>query len=255
MPSVVIDYLPACAEHYRNEYAIVVVDVIRATTTAITALNLGRDLYPVQTTDEAFVLAKQLKNPLLMGEQGGNIPYDFDLTNSPVQVTALSAIPSGKFTDKSRPVILLSSSGTRLLMNAVGDESHAVYVACARNFSAVANHLIGTHDKVAILGAGTRGEFRREDQMVCAWIAEKLVAANYEIESNRTRDLILRWTDATLESARDGNSANYLQRSGQTHDLEFILHHYDDLDIVPKLINGQLVVVSGKPVLPPGINL
>ena len=36
MPSVVIDYLPACAEHYRDEYAIVVIDVIRATTTATT---------------------------------------------------------------------------------------------------------------------------------------------------------------------------------------------------------------------------
>ncbi len=244
MPSVVIDYLPACAEHYRNEYAIVVIDVIRATTTATTALSLGRDVYPVKTTDEAFVLAGQLNNPLLMGEQGGNIPYGFDLSNSPVQAIALSVIPSGDFTDESRPIILLSSSGTRLLVNSVGDGSQAVYISCARNFSAVAEYIIGLHDKVAILGAGTRGEFRKEDQMGCAWLAEKLVNAGYDIESNRTRDLIARWSGATLESARGGHSADYLRRSGQTHDLEFILHHHDDLNIVPQLINGKLTLVT-----------
>ncbi len=244
MPSVVIDYLPACAEHYRNEYAIVVIDVIRATTTATTALSLNRDVYPVQTTDEAFVLAEKLKRPILAGEQGGNIPYGFDLSNSPVQVTALSVIPSGEFTDVSKPIILLSSSGTRLLMNSVGDGSHAVYLACARNFSAVANHIIGLHDKVAVLGAGTRGEFRQEDQIVCAWIAERLVEAGYEMESNRTRDLISRWSGANLDVVRDGHSADYLKRTGQVHDLEFILHHYDDLDVVPQLIDGKLISVS-----------
>ena len=35
--SVVIDYLPECVCRYRSEWAIVAVDVIRATTTAITA--------------------------------------------------------------------------------------------------------------------------------------------------------------------------------------------------------------------------
>ncbi|MFV1982130.1 MAG: 2-phosphosulfolactate phosphatase [Thiohalomonadales bacterium] len=246
MPSVVIDYLPACAEHYRNEYAIVAIDVIRATTTATTALSLGRDVYPVQTTDEAFVLASKLDRPLLMGEQGGNVPYGFDLTNSPVQAMALTAIPSGDFTDISRPIILLSSSGTRLLMNSVGAGTEAVYISCARNFSAMAKYLIGLHDKVAILGAGTRGEFRREDQMGCAWVAEKLVESGYEMETNRTRDLIKRWSGATLDDARGGRSADYLQRSGQMHDLEFVLHHHDDLDIVPQLINGKLTVVAGN---------
>jgi len=246
MPSVVIDYLPACAEHYRDEYAIVVIDVIRATTTATTALSLGRDVYPVQTTDGAFVLAATLKDPLLMGEQGGNVPYGFDLTNSPVQAMALTAVPSGYFTDISRPIILLSSSGTRLLMNSVGTGKEAVYISCARNFSAVAKHIAGRHDKVAVLGAGTRGEFRREDQMGCAWVAEKLVEAGYEVETNRTRDLIARWTGANLDSAREGRSADYLKRSGQVHDLEFVLHHFDDLDVVPQLIDGKLEIVAGN---------
>ena len=51
--SVVIDCFPESAEKYRDGYAVVVIDVIRATTTATTAVSLGRRVFPAQTTDEA----------------------------------------------------------------------------------------------------------------------------------------------------------------------------------------------------------
>ena len=44
--SVVIDYLPESVCRYRSEWAIVAVDVIRATTTAITAAATGRRCFP-----------------------------------------------------------------------------------------------------------------------------------------------------------------------------------------------------------------
>ena len=66
--SVVIDCFPESAERYRSRYAIVAIDVIRATTTATTALQLGRRVYPAKTTDQAFVLAAKLDDPLLVGE-------------------------------------------------------------------------------------------------------------------------------------------------------------------------------------------
>lgn len=241
--SVVIDYLPASAEHYHEDYAIVVVDVIRATTTATTAVSIGRDVYPVSTTDDAFTLAKNIRDPLFVGELGGNVPYGFDLTNSPVQVAALSLIPSGTFTMGHRPIILVSSSGSELLLNAVG--SQAVYISCLRNFSAVANYVANKHEHIAVLGAGTRGEFRREDQIGCAWLAKKLVDANYQMESPRTKHLIKRWDNTNLDIIREGRSADYLRRSGQVHDLEFVLHHIDDLAVVPEFVNGKLTNVAG----------
>lgn len=240
--SVVIDCFPESAKRYRDRYAIVVIDVIRATTTATTAVSLGRRVFPVKSTDQAFVLARRLENPLLIGELGGNVPYGFDLTNSPVQVAALSAVPSGSFTDITRPLISLSSSGTQLLINS--SESEAVYTACFRNISAVANHLAGRHQKIAILGAGSRGEFRCEDQMCCAWLAEKLVKVGYQPESSTTKEIISRWSGRGPEEVREGHSADYLTRTGQVHDLEFILHHIDDLDVVPILMNGELVRAS-----------
>jgi 2-phosphosulfolactate phosphatase len=243
--SVIIDYLPESASQYLDDYSIVCIDVFRATTTILTALSLGREVYPVATTDEALELAKNLKNPLLVGEQGGNIPYGFDLTNSPVQVIALSAVPSGNFTLCNRELILLSSSGTRLIKNSAG--AAVVYVACMRNLTAMADFLAdNSHKKVAILGAGTRGDFRREDQMCCAWLAEKLQDRGYSAQTEQTSELINKWSGKDMELARHGRSADYLNSSGQVHDMEFILHHFDDLDIISEYKQDKFIVINGS---------
>lgn len=233
--SLVIDCFPKSAERYRDDYALVVIDVIRATTTATTALSLGRRVYPACTTDDAIVLASRLANPLLAGELGGNMPYGFDITNSPAEII--------KRTDVHRPMILVSTSGTQLLMNANGCKS--VFAGCFRNLTAVAKHLSDRHEKIALLGAGTRGQFRREDQMACAWIAERLVGSGYRPETPQTEEYISKWRGVSPEEIRYGQSAEYLRRSGQDHDLEFVLNHIDDLDTVPALIDGELVAVAG----------
>ncbi len=237
---VIIDCFPESALRYRDGYAVVAVDVIRATTTAATAISLGRRVFPVQTTDEAFVLASALQDPLLVGELGGNMPYGFEMTNSPAQIAVRN--------DVHRPMILVSSSGIQLLLNAVGSE--AIYAACFRNMSAVAKHLAGRHDRIAILGAGTRGQFRREDQMGCAWVAERLIQAGYEAENSQTSEYIFLWKGVSPEKVRGGRSAEYLRQSGQEQDLEFILDHIDDLDTVPALVSGELLMASGTVVKP-----
>ena len=234
--TVVIDCFPESAERYRDRYAIVVVDVIRATTVATTAVSMGRRVFPAKTTDEACVIAATLNDPLLVGELGGNKPYGFHMTNSPVEIAARE--------DVHRPMVLVSSSGTQLLLNAVGSE--AIYLACFRNVSAVARHIGGRHERIAVLGAGSRGQFRREDQIGCAWVAEKLVEAGYLSETQKTSDLVSRWHNASADEIRGGKSAEYLNRSGQLQDLEFILDHIDDLDTVPSLVNGELISVSGR---------
>jgi 2-phosphosulfolactate phosphatase len=195
---------------------------------------MGRRVFPAKTTDDASVIAATLKEPLLVGELGGNMPYGFDMTNSPVQITARK--------DVHRPMVLVSSSGTQLLLNAVG--SKAIYLACLRNASAVARHILGSHDRVAILGAGSRGQFRREDQMGCAWVAAKLLDAGYRAETERTSELVARWRHARVDELRSGKSAEYLVRSGQQHDLEFVLSHIDDLNTVPSLVGAELVAAA-----------
>ena len=84
--SVVIDCFPDSVRRYREGYAIVAIDVIRATTTAVTAVAMGRRCFPVPSIEHALPIAARLDQPLLVGELGGNMPYGFDLTNSPAEL-------------------------------------------------------------------------------------------------------------------------------------------------------------------------
>jgi 2-phosphosulfolactate phosphatase len=234
--SVVIDFLPESAATHRGDRAIVAVDVIRATTTAVTGVALGRRCFPAPTIEEAIPLAAKLENPLLVGEVGGNMPYGFDLTNSPAQLAELA--------DVSRPMILLSTSGTLLIGESRGAE--AVYAACLRNVRAQASRLVRDHERVALIGAGGRGEFREEDQLCCAWIGDLLVDAGYEPADERTVELIERWRGADASAIAMSKSVTYLRDTGQLADLDFILARIDDLDAVFALDAEEIVRLDGN---------
>lgn len=229
--SFVISCFPESAGRY-PKHAVVAIDVIRATTTATTAVHAGRRVFPARASDDALVIASSLERPLLVGELGGNMCYGFDLTNSPAQIE--------RRTDTERPMVLVSSSGTQLVLNAA-EACGAVYLACLRNYSAVARFLAGWHSRVAVIGAGTRGQFRREDQIGCALVGEALLDLGYHAEDDATMDCIERWRGMSLEVIREGRSADYLCRSGQHEDLEFVLGHIDDVDTVPWLATGEFV--------------
>jgi 2-phosphosulfolactate phosphatase len=230
--TVVIDCFPESLPRYRERQAVVAVDVIRATTTAVTAAVGGWRCFPVASIEAAVELAQDLQDPLLVGELGGNTPYGFHLPNSPAQLASR--------TGAARPIILLSTSGTRVICEASRNE--AVYAACLRNYTAQAAILATHHPRVAIVGAGARGEFRMEDQMACAWIAELLVDAGYE-PLGETAELVKRWRGATVEVITNGNSAAYLRDTGQSRDLDFVLAHVDDVQAAFRLEGGELVSV------------
>lgn len=229
--TVAIDCFPTSLPSYRDGYAIVAVDVIRATTTAITCVALGRKCFLVPSIDAAVPMAARLTNPLLVGELGGNMPYGFDLNNSPAALEAR--------TDIHRPMILLTTSGTPLVCGA--QASQAMYVACLRNYRAQIAHLIAYHPRIALIGAGSRGEFREEDELCCAWIAQGLLAAGYEVENARTLACVEKWRGASVAAIATGASAQYLRNTDQVRDLEYILTHIDDLNAVYRYEYGQVV--------------
>jgi len=215
----------------RDGHAIVAVDVFRATTTAITAASLGWRCFPAPSIERVVPLAARLHNPLLVGELGGNMPYGFDMNNSPADVAIRS--------DTYRPMILLSTSGTRLICEAA--EWQAVYVACLRNIRAQVAHLAANHPKVAVIGAGTRGEFREEDELCCAWIAQGLLEAGYQPGDARTKTTIDKWRRAPIDEITKGNSGRYLRSTGQERDIDFVVSHVDDLDEIYRYERGELV--------------
>jgi 2-phosphosulfolactate phosphatase len=230
--TVVIDCFPESLPRYGNDHAVVAVDVIRATTTAVTAVAGGWRCFPVASIEEAVELSQRLEHPLLAGELGGHTPYGFHLSNSPAQLAALSGV--------RRPVVLLSTSGTRVICG--GSRDQPVYAACLRNYTAQAEVLAARHPAVAIVGAGARGEFRLEDQLASAWIAQLLVDGGYE-PLGGTAELIRRWSGVPVDAIARGKSAAYLRETGQVQDLDFILTHVDDVQAAYRLDDGELVDV------------
>src|SRR5262245_61007336 len=99
--SVVLDYLAESVRRYRTGWAVVVVDVIRATTTAVTAAATGRRCFPAPDVEAALAIAGGFPDPLLAGETSGTKPYAFEIDNSPAQVA--------RRTDTHRPLVLVSS--------------------------------------------------------------------------------------------------------------------------------------------------
>src|SRR6266481_5414083 len=227
--TVVIDYLPESVRRYRPGWAIVAVDVIRATTTAAT----GRQCFPAPSIEAALALAQEFNNPLLAGESGGKMPAAFEMDNSPAQLMGR--------TDTHRPLVLVSSSGTKVIHEAAGCE--AIYLSCFRSHSVLAGYLAERHPRVAIIGAGSLGEFREEDQICCAWIAAGLMSRGYIPSNPQTAALVSRWRTAPPEACLCSNSVDYLRRTGQLRDLKFILAHIDDLRAVFTVRNGEVKMI------------
>jgi 2-phosphosulfolactate phosphatase len=231
--TVVIDAFPERAALYAADHTIVAIDVIRATTTAITSVASGRRCIPVASVEAAQRCAAMIEGALLAGELGGNTPYGFDLTNSPAAIAHR--------TDTHRPLILLSSAGTGLMCEAA--RSRSAFIACLRNVTSTAQYLANNCSRIAVIGAGTRGEFREEDQLCCAWIAEHLMDAGFRPEDRRTTRIVERWSKLPVESCLVSKSVAYLHDSNQLSDLEFILSHINDLSAAFMLANGEVLCI------------
>lgn len=228
-----IDCFPEALARYRGDHTIVAVDVFRSTTTVLTALALGRRCFPVPTLEAAVELSARMPDALLTGELGGHMPYGFALDNSPAALTDRS--------DVERPLILLSTSGTRVICGA--QPQQVVYAACLRNHRAQVEVLAAHHPRVALVGAGARGEFREEDALCCAWIAAALVGRGYQVEGRYTQSLIDRWRNAPVGAVAEGSSAQFLREIGCDRDIAFVLDHVDDLRATARLVNGELALM------------
>jgi 2-phosphosulfolactate phosphatase len=237
MPSVDVDCFFDRLNDYGEDCTIVAVDVIRSTSTAVTGVDAGRRCFPAPSLEAAMELAEKLDAPLLVGELGGSKPYGFDLNNSPAALAGRS--------DVGRPMVLLSTSGTRL-MCAAGPNGGA-HVACLRNWTAQAERLAEDGRDVALVGAGTRGEFREEDQLCCAWIAHRLLGAGFAPANEETAKLVDRWVGVEPADAFSmSRSTEYLRATGQVADLDFILAHQDDIDAVFVLAGGEVVRLAAS---------
>lgn len=151
----------------------VVFDILRATTSMITALSNGAEsIIPVEQIGEALELRRQRPEVLLAGERDGvRIRSDltggteFDLGNSPREFTSEKV--------QGRTIVMTTTNGTRALRACATAKS--VFVASFQNLRATANWLRDNKPQhLLLVCSGTYEQAAFEDILAAGAVCERI---------------------------------------------------------------------------------
>ncbi len=146
---------------------VVVIDVLRATTTIVEALaNGARGIYPTGGTEEAVKLAHSLgrDDTLLCGERKGQKVEGFDLGNSPSEFT--------RETVQDVRLVMSTTNGTRAFM--IAQDAPRVLACAFTNLGAVAA-AVAEEDELVVLCAGRQERFSIEDALCAGHLIERVI--------------------------------------------------------------------------------
>lgn len=226
------------AERELDGAAVIVIDVLRATSTIITAIENGcRAVIPVSEVEEAVGRYREMNDPgkVLLGGERNMLRIDgFHLSNSPLDYTREAVF------DKT--VIMTTTNGTAAIRKAY--YADIVLIGALRNASAAASAAANAGcGSITLLCAGTRGRYSTDD----------IIAAGAII--NRLAEIVpdIRYDDLSYEAANiyrqcRNNIAGRLEptlhysalkNAGFTDDLRFCLDT-DRTDVVPYYHNAVI---------------
>ena len=155
--------------------AVVVIDVLRAFSTAAVALDRGaREIYPVLEVAEAFGRRQRDPDLVLMGETDCLPVEGFDLGNSPVEAS--------KFSFQGCRAVQRTTAGTRGLVTCsdAGSLWAASFLVASSTVAAIRNR--GCR-KVAFVITGTVHYGSAEEDLACAeWMGGLLRADHPPVE-------------------------------------------------------------------------
>jgi 2-phosphosulfolactate phosphatase len=229
---------PAIEERL-NGKTLVLVDVLRASTTICHSLTSGaRAVIPIERLDEAAELRAKLgpRDTVLGGERKGVKIDNFDLGNSPLEYTEERV--GGKV------VILTTSNGTRGYTKA---NPANLMIACGLvNISRVARKVAETGKDLIILCAGDRGDFSIEDTLCGGMLIHKLKEVEkVELKLNDAASLALllyRSNSGKLkETIANGEHGRYLAEIGFAADVK-VASEVDSVPVLPVLKDRRIVL-------------
>ena len=166
----------------------IVVDVLRATSTIVQALEGGyRAVYCCAEVEEARALRDDLADAILGGERGGDPLPGFDLGNSPLEYLS----------PKAEEVVLTTTNGTRAVVGAA-ENCDLVLVGSMLNLDAVAAAACERSEDVEVVCAGLRGG-PSEDDAYCAGRIAALIRGEPTEAAERALELAASY--ATAEEA------------------------------------------------------
>lgn len=148
---------------------VVVIDVLRASTTIAAALAAGaRCVRPCLEVDEARTLAAGQNPPAVLGgERGGVRIAGFHFGNSPQEYTPQSV--------GGRELVFTTTNGTRAMLHA--RQADRMWVGAFVTLGALVRRLQSTtHERLHFVCAGTEGQVTVEDVLLAGAAIDKLAA-------------------------------------------------------------------------------
>lgn len=225
-----VDLLP------HGEYAdvVLIIDTLRATTTAITYLERGAEALLLTLTPEVALALKESgqEGYLLGGERGGLPIAGFDFGNSPVEAA------SQNFAGKT--VVMNTTNGTAAAHVAAESGKH-IFLAALTNAHAAARRAKAiASEEVAIVCAGTDQHVGLEDVYTAGVIAEYLLAlGEYTLDDGARIALTMRRSGGNpLEALGSSAHGTRLSSLGLGEDVRYAAE-LSTSTIVPTLVTGE----------------
>ncbi|HUE95647.1 MAG TPA: 2-phosphosulfolactate phosphatase [Longimicrobiaceae bacterium] len=210
---------------------VVVLDILRATSTIVQALSAGaKAVFPVASIEEALRLANTFgRDEVLLTGERRCLPIEgFDLGNSPREFTRSRV--AGK------TLVMTTTNGTAAMALTVN--SARVYIGSLLNMGAIVDELAAQEAEPLLLCAGRERAFALEDAVCAGVFADRLMEARpgkWSLNDGAHAALVLAKKFGTGESVFELAAGGVgIIEAGLTEDLAFCAQ-VDTHDVLPVL--------------------
>jgi 2-phosphosulfolactate phosphatase len=188
----------------KDDFVVVLVDILRATTTICTALANGAEaIIPVASHDEARRL--KARGFLVASEKDGLQPDFADFGNSALCFTR--DVIGGK------TLVYCTTNGTRALKIAEGAGS--VVIGAFINISALTEWLARRQKDVVVLCSGWKNRFCLEDTLFAGALTRRLLETGvFHCDCDSARAALDLW------SLAEGDVLDYIEKAAHRHRLK-----------------------------------
>jgi len=218
---------------------VVVIDVLRASSTIVTALANGcQGFIPILSPKQAKEEAQQFEKErvLLGGEREGKKIEGFDLGNSPREYRGEVV--------KDKTIIFSTTNGVKTLEMA--KNAHRIIIGSFLNLHTICDYCTNYQGDILIICAGKEGKYSLEDTACAGMLIDSLKNTlsdtHQQSDANLTALLVYeKFNNNTLAILRKSQHGRYLENIGLGEDLKFC-SQVDFFHIVPIFREGIISI-------------
>lgn len=211
---------------------VVVIDILRATTTICVAFGNGAEkIIPVGSPEEALLFRNQ--GFLVAAERNGKTVEGFELGNSP-QDYSMEKV-------KGKKIAITTTNGTRTLR--LCNDAAGVFIGSFLNITFLTQKLIEDNKDILLFCSGWKDKFNLEDTLFAGAVLEKL-KHSFEVFGDASQMALDLYTLATPNMVAYLQKASHVQRFKTLHvesDLEVCLKT-DTIHVAPVYHNGNITL-------------